>query len=103
MVPSMVGYMSCVPCDMKFIIVISRTRYTKRFQYCGSDRRYVDQSVRCSCHAADSFTLERMNSDSSAGRPPRKNIIRQPLPGYIELNVGYSSRNAMADSRLPIA
>jgi hypothetical protein len=77
-----VGYMSCVPCDEKFIIVISPKRKRNSFQ-CETIPR--PRSVQEACfvfrQTSDSFTPNRTNSASSAGSPPIQNSGRQPHRG----------------------
>ena len=75
-----VGYMSCVPCELRFIIIMSTTRYRNSFQWplrCPAQSGPAD---RCAIRSqtSDSFTWNRTNSASSAGSPPRKNSGRQP-------------------------
>ncbi len=75
--------MSCVPCEVKFIIVISTTRYRNSFQ-CDTMRARPGSPQLCVLRlsqTSDSFTRTRTKSASSAGSPPMKNSGRQPQRG----------------------
>src|SRR5690242_11505335 len=77
-----VGYKSCVPCEIKFIIDIRIMRYKNNFQCFFIALPYSFQSVdRLTFQASVSFTLLLIKSVIKAGNPPRKNIARQPQTG----------------------
>ena len=77
-----VGYMSCVPCETKFIIIMSMVRYRKSLHCAAIPRPSCDQlSCLVFSQTSDSLTRKRTNTASSAGRPPMKNIGRQPQRG----------------------
>ena len=59
--------------------VIKSTRYTKSFQCLVTLPPSCDQlSCFDFCHTSDSFTRKRTKMARIAGRPPRKNMGRQP-------------------------
>ena len=75
------GYRSCVPWLKKLKQVISATAYSASGQWPDSavHRLRLTGAARVATQVADSGTLLRMYSTSSAGAAPTMNMPRQPI------------------------
>src|SRR6185312_9518274 len=74
-----VGYISCVPWELKFMNVMSATMNRNSFQLETIARpSWPHSEWRVSSQTADSRTRKRTKIASNAGRPPSKNRGRQP-------------------------